>query len=779
MGGTITDPEWSCSGDINGSQVTGVFNPTNSTTPINTTTLPTTTTQTTPTPTTTTTTTTTTPTTTTTTTPTTTTTTPTTTTTTPTTTTTTPTISSTTYTTPPHVCDDIPCDTYGTVILPYLCNSTDTTVEQQCGMDCGGPNRHVCYTPCQQPPTPLEELVCAATMTPDPCINDCNKTCASLSLSECIRPTTEECVPGCVEPGKVWDEQREQWVDPSECGCVFHSSLENLEAIYLPPTYSLEVYSLNSYLYQYWFSGSINFYRCPLLDPDASETEKPCTMTCESGVIDLSYACQCEYEGDLYDPGQPIETGDPCYVCECTNNMGEVQCHKIDVDPPVCAADETLEQIDGECGYECVKPKCEYPITAAKNFSYEDNGLDAVTGDGVRIECVTPEEVDYSYCSGSCGPSIYIPDSMDISNGMKSMCECCRPRETSLRAVSFNCFYEVVYGGKSLYLHDIERELDMPLDIRGGCGCEVCNGQPQLFYLRPLQRKPKVTLKIYSMKTDSELIPSNLANCTVNIDDAPYNPVEILPGVWEILAPATVFGKETFVSCPGFVPWKNEFPPIISRGDWLESRVYLIPDNVVDENEAYLQLFYDGNARLDLKVAGSCEDNLQYDQNCTNSIIPRYSSDSGVNSYSWTLIHEAKNEFNAPAVVRVAPLNYIGDDKVYVYVTRSKAGKFLTSKMVKQYDIVVTMQHGTDIEEIKTIKLKRTKTAYEKNPDPSVYGDLDCPQWVVGYFQTIGGKVKFVQDNRCIYYDKQDDACPAVNLRTQLGLPAVGPAVGI
>merc|ERR1712226_133192 len=74
------------------------------------------------------------------------------------------------------------------------------------------------------------------------------------------------------------------------------------------------------------------------------------------------------------------------------------------------------------------------------------------------------------------------------------------------------------------------------------------------------------------------------------------------------------------------------------------------------------------------------------------------------------------NEFNAPAVVRVAPLNYIGDDKVYVYVTRSKAGKFLTSKMVKQYDIVVTMQHGADIEEIKTIKLKRTKTAYEKNP---------------------------------------------------------------
>ena len=60
----------------------------------------------------------------------------------------------------------------------------------------------------------------------------------------------------------------------------------------------------------------------------------------------------------------------------------------------------------------------------------------------------------------------------------------------------------------------------------------------------------------------------------------------------------------------------DKFPPIIDRDYWLDSRIYLIPDSLIDENRAYLQLYHHRTEELDLdlKITGTCLTNPQYDQ---------------------------------------------------------------------------------------------------------------------------------------------------------------------
>ncbi len=97
-------------------------------------------------------------------------------------------------------------------------------------------------------------------------------------------------------------------------------------------------------------------------------------------------------------------------------------------------------------------------------------------GTVAKTECVSQEEMNLQYCSGSCGMSTYVPDFNSIANGMQSNCKCCRPASTQMVPVSFDCWHQYEYDGKKSFPFTTTKTINMPLLV-DSCSCSECDGK--------------------------------------------------------------------------------------------------------------------------------------------------------------------------------------------------------------------------------------------------------------------------------------------------------------
>lgn len=86
-----------------------------------------------------------------------------------------------------------------------------------------------------------------------------------------------------------------------------------------------------------------------------------------------------------------------------------------------------------------------------------------------RGNCETTDEINITYCSGSCGNSSSIPilmgidDFSDTSNGMEQTCKCCIGTVRGMQTVDMLCGPP---GQKQLY--------QARVPVIAGCKCDAC-----------------------------------------------------------------------------------------------------------------------------------------------------------------------------------------------------------------------------------------------------------------------------------------------------------------
>ncbi|XP_077978588.1 uncharacterized protein LOC144434020 [Glandiceps talaboti] len=132
----------------------------------------------------------------------------------------------------------------------------------------------------------------------------------------------------------------------------------------------------------------------------------------------------CKYNGEDYDIGDKIQTEDVCINLNCTE-MGfipdEVTCNYE------CGENEYPMTYDGECCPRCVK-------TSSDNCR-----VMAAEEQIIKVDdCVSPNKVALTYCSGRCASNVTVIASLPVPY-MATECTCCKPLRTKTEEITLTC----------------------------------------------------------------------------------------------------------------------------------------------------------------------------------------------------------------------------------------------------------------------------------------------------------------------------------------------------
>lgn len=169
--------------------------------------------------------------------------------------------------------------------------------------------------------------------------------------------------------------------------------------------------------------------------------------------VNITECQKCVINGTEYQPSEPIPSPDSCQYCECSD--GEMVCSRR-CEIPVCPEGEELsyEGVTDSC---C--PRCK-PIKTTCQLHTEKRVInDEKTG------CVSVGEVEYTYCSGSCGISKYMPTIVptgSTEDGFDKTCKCCTGESAGEKIISVRC-------GPEQTLQEAK------IKIVNKCSCDVCS----------------------------------------------------------------------------------------------------------------------------------------------------------------------------------------------------------------------------------------------------------------------------------------------------------------
>lgn len=194
------------------------------------------------------------------------------------------------------------------------------------------------------------------------------------------------------------------------------------------------------------------------IDEECSKIEPGCV--CPMGLymeankcVNITECQKCVINGTEYQPSEPIPSSDSCKYCECSD--GEMVCSRR-CEIPVCKEGEELSY-EGITDICC--PKCQPKPTTCTLHTEKRVINDSVTG------CVSVGEVEYTFCSGSCGDSNYMPlivPSGSTEEGFAKTCKCCTGESSSERVISVRC-------GPQQTLQQAK------IKIIDSCSCDICS----------------------------------------------------------------------------------------------------------------------------------------------------------------------------------------------------------------------------------------------------------------------------------------------------------------
>ncbi|VDI42578.1 Hypothetical predicted protein [Mytilus galloprovincialis] len=194
---------------------------------------------------------------------------------------------------------------------------------------------------------------------------------------------------------------------------------------------------------------------------------------------ELNPGCVCE-EGYFEDKNGNCVTNDNCSVCYHPDSPDEpIEPGKIFKNPNVAC--EVCQCVGGDivCNRRCEFPECKegevlsYPKTdpCCPRCIPEETTCSLKTEKRVitRGDCETVDEINVTYCSGSCGNSSSIPvfmmdDGMEYDNmGCIQTCKCCQGTVRGMQTVDIRCGLP---GQKRLY------KARVPVIV--ACKCDAC-----------------------------------------------------------------------------------------------------------------------------------------------------------------------------------------------------------------------------------------------------------------------------------------------------------------